>query len=147
ALPKDMKRVFSQERTLKGYLDQIAMGDKRTRHLLSESHNSLNPMRSFVWKLRLAIGDLPVDKIVAAATREAIYNYFAVDMPKYPRVRMTDRGWGCFTVKGYPVDVETENLRYLKLLQKAADKQFNAQQKEKFAEIAGKIFAGYYPLK
>ncbi|MFZ5953433.1 MAG: hypothetical protein ACOYXC_22210 [Candidatus Rifleibacteriota bacterium] len=147
ALPKDMKRVFSQERTLKGYLDQIARGDKKTRYLLSESHNSLNPMRSFVWKLRLAIGALPVDKIVAAATREAIYNYFAVDMPKYPRVRMTDRGWGCFTVKGYPVDVETENMRYLKLLQKAADKQFNTQQKEKFAEIAGKIFAGYFPLK
>ena len=84
---------------------------------------------------------------IDAATRAAIYNFYALDMPKYKRVRLTDRGWGCFTIKGYPVDVVTENIRYLKLLQKEADKQLNAAQKQEFAEIAGKIFAGYYPLK
>lgn len=147
ALPKDMKRVFSQERTLNSYLEEIAKGDKRTKYLLSESHNSMNPMRSFVWKLRLAIGAEPVDKMVVAATRAAIYNFYALEIPKYKRVRLTDNGWGCFTIKGYPVDVVTENIRYLKLLQKEADKQLNAAQKQEFAEIAGKIFAGYYPLK
>ncbi len=147
AMPKDMKRVFSQERTLKGYLDQISKSDKKTRFYLSEGHNSLNPMRSFVWKLRLAIGEQPVNKIVVAAVKEAIFNFFAVDMPKFPKVRLTKRGWGCFTIKNYPDDVETENLRFMKFLQKAANKQLSSQQKEKFAEIASQIFAGFYPLK
>lgn len=147
ALPQDMKRVFSQERTLKGYLDQIAKSNERERHLLSEGHNSMNPMRSFVWKLRFAIGEKETDKLVAQATRQAIINFFSVDLPKYPRVRLTDKGWGCFTLKGYPIDVQTENLRYLRLMQKEADKQLNAAQKAKFAEVAGQIFAGFYPLK
>jgi len=146
AVPKDMKRIFSQERTLKSFLEE-AHKNKTNKHFLTGGHNSLNPTRSFVWKLRLAIGEQPVNKLVVAAVKEAIHSFFAVDMPKYPKVRLTKRGWGCFTIKNYPVDVETENLRFLKFLQKAADKQLNSQQKEKFAEIASQIFAGYYPLK
>ncbi len=68
-------------------------------------------------------------------------------MNKYPRVRLTKNGWGCFTLKGYPVDIVTENIRFLSLMQKVADKKLNAAQQAKFAEIAGQIFAGYYPLK
>ena len=147
AMPKDMKRVFSQERTLKGYLDEIAKSSKDNQYYLSESHNSLNPMRSFVWKLRFAIGDKETDQLVVHAVRNAIINFFTVDLQKYPRVRKTDSGWGCFTVKGYPIDVVTENVRFLKLMQAAADKMLNAQQKQKFAEVAGTIFAGFYPLK
>lgn len=147
AMPKDMKRVFSQERTLKGYLEEIKKSDKDTRYYLSEGHNSLNPMRSFVWKLRLAIGSKETDKLVVDAVKNAIFNFFSVDMPKYPKVRLTQKGWGCFTIKGYPVDVVTENIRFLTLLQKAADKQLTAEQKKKFTAIASTIFAGYYPLK
>jgi len=146
-VPQDMKRVYSQDRTLAGYLEEIRKGDKRVKHMLSEGHNSLNPMRSFVWQLRLALNAETVDKLVITAVRQAIRNFFAVDMLKYPRVRLAEKGWGCFTIKGYPVDVTTENLRFLRCLQEAANKQLNAEQKKKFAEIAGKIFAGYYPLK
>lgn len=144
--PKDMKRVFSQERTLKSYLEE-AHKNKDNEYYLTEGHNSLNPMRSFVWKLRLAIGAREVDQLVAEATRNAVVNFFTVDMQKYPRVRLTKNGWGCFTLKGYPVDVVTENIRFLTLMQKVANKKLNAAQQAKFAEIAGQIFAGYYPLK
>lgn len=147
AMPKDMKRVFSQERTLASYLEEIKKGDKDVKFYLSEGHNSLNPMRSFVWKLRFAIGDKETDKLVVSAVQSAIGNFFAVDMAKYPRVRLTSKGWGCFTIKGYPVDVTTENLRFLSLLQKAANKQLTSEQKKKFSEVAAQVFAGFYPLK
>lgn len=146
-LPKDMKRVFSQERTLNSYLAEIRKGDRNVRYYLSEGHNSMNPTRSFVWKLKLAIGSKETDKLVVAAVKDSIYNFFAVAVPKYKRVRLTEKGWGCFTIKGYPIDVITENIRFLKLLQKAADKQLNASNKKKFVEIASKIYEGYYPFK
>ncbi|MBU1107971.1 MAG: hypothetical protein KKB51_14960 [Candidatus Riflebacteria bacterium] len=147
AMPKDMKRVFSQERTLKSYLEEIKKGSKDVKYYLSEGHNSLNPMRSFVWKLRFAIGDKETDKLVVTAVQNAISNFFSVDMAKYPRVRLTAKGWGCFTIKGYPIDVTTENLRFLNLMQKAADKQLTSEQKKKFSEVAANVFAGFYPLK
>ncbi len=145
--PKDVKRVFSQKRTLKDHMDGIRNGNKSLKWYLSEGHNSLNPMRSFVWKLRLAIGERETDQLVVDAVKAHIYNFYVLEIPKLKRVRLTNKGWGCFTVKGYKTDAETENLRFLKLMQKAADKRLSKENKAKFATEASKIFEGYYPLK
>ncbi|HOY65665.1 MAG TPA: hypothetical protein PLP29_02190 [Candidatus Ozemobacteraceae bacterium] len=144
-LPDEFKRYFSRERTLAEFMKD-AYSSPRMRSMLEEGHNSLNPTRSFVWKLKLAIGTEATDKIVVAAVKANMYRFFAADVNKYKR-KAVDWGWGCFALPDYPTDIRTENLRFLGFLQDAADKLLTADQKAKFAAEAAKIYGSEYPLK
>mgnify|MGYP001569599424 CR=1 FL=1 len=114
--------------------------------VLCEGHNSLNPTRSFLWKLKLALGDDTLDKLVLKAVHNAIYHFYANVVPGHKRIE-SPSGWGCFLLEGYPTDVRTENLRFLEFLQEAAQSILSAQQQQIFAREAAKVFPGEYPLK
>ena len=143
--PKDVKRVFSQKRMLKEFAEEIKTNE-RSRFYLDNQHNSLNPIRSFVWLLRHEIGGNEADQIVLEGVKMAITQFFTVDLPKFKRTALPDKGWGCFVLKDYPTDIITENLRFLGFLEKAALKSLNSEQKKKFIKIAGTVFQGYYPV-
>ncbi|HOT29535.1 MAG TPA: hypothetical protein PLU72_15275 [Candidatus Ozemobacteraceae bacterium] len=145
-IPKDFKRYFSQDRTLAEYLAAANGGTKLEQEVLREGHNALNPCRSFAWKLKLALGTAATDKLVVAAVRDQVLEYFGKELPRLKRTP-SKLGWGCYEYSGYPTDVLTENLRFLGHLQAAADKQLSAAQKAQFAAEAEKIFGAHYPLK
>jgi hypothetical protein len=138
---QDMKRKFSQKRTLKDYLQQIKEASAKNKKRLTECHNSLNPMRSFIWQLRLAVGSQNTDKIFYAGIKRAILQYFN-DIPKFKKQRI-ERSFGCFIVKGYPKDVATENLRLLKHFETAAKAVLSKENMVKFNSISQEIFAGF----
>lgn len=145
-IPNDFKRYFSQDRTLAEYLAAATGGTKLEKEVLGEGHNSLNPCRSFAWKLKLALGTSVTDSLVVAATRDLLLQYFGKELPRMKR-KPSNLGWGCYEYSGYPTDVLTENLRFLGHLQAAADKQLTADQKKIFANEAEKIFGTWYPLE
>jgi hypothetical protein len=145
-LPHDFKRYFSQDRTLANFMEDIKNSPPKIRELLTEEHNSLNPCRTFVWKLNLALGDDANEKLVVTAVRNAIAHFYGKVVPNSKRTP-SKIGWGCFTIDGYPIDVRTENLRFLEFLQEAANQVLNAEQKQIFAREAAKVFPGEYPLK
>ncbi len=144
-VPKDFKRYFSQERTLAEYLEAATKGTKLERDILGEGHNALNPCRSFIWKLKLALGAAVTDRLVVAAARAQILRYFGTELPRLQR-KPSRRGWGCYEYSGYPTDVLAENLRFLGFLQAAADRLLDAGQQKVFAAEAGKVFGREYPL-
>lgn len=144
-VPKDFKRYFSQERTLAEYLEAATRGTKLERQILGEGHNALNPCRSLVWKLKLALGPAVTERLVVAAARAQLMRYFGQELPRLKR-KPSRRGWGCYEYQGYPTDVLAENLRFLGFLQAAADRLLNAGQQKVFAAEAGKVFGKEYPL-
>ncbi len=145
-IPQDYKRYFSQDRTLDEFVAAATNGTKLEKRILGEGHNSLNPCRSFVWKLKLALGTAVTDKLVIAAVRDQLLAYYGKELPRMKR-KPSKLGWGCYEYSGYPIDVLTENLRFLGHLQAAADKQLSADQKARFSAEAEKIFGVHYPLR
>jgi hypothetical protein len=144
-LPQDFKRYFTQERTLPEFVEKATNGTKIERMVMGEGHNSLNPSRSLLWKLKLAIGTDKTDRIFVEAARAQVRHYLAQELPKLKKVS-NPAGYGVFNFQGYAIDPLSENLRFLKFLQAAADKHLNAKEKELFAGEAKKVFQQYYPL-
>lgn len=145
-ITEEFKRYFSRERTLAEYLAEVKSASEKNKHTLTEGHNSLNPCRSLVWKLKLALGDDTTDKLVVKAVRTAIHHFYAKVVPGHKRTEAPN-GWGCFSLVGYPIDVRTENLRLLEFLQEASKSVLSAPQQQIFAREAAKVFPGEYPLK
>lgn len=134
----ELKRYFSKKRTFAEF--QKLASDPKTAHFYLEAHNTLNPMRSFIWQLKLHFGLLKTNKLVIAATRLALTDFYTLDVDKYPHRSTESLFPGAFVLKGYDSGLVAENTRALKSLIAAAKGMLNNKETGIFYSTAREIF-------
>ena len=142
-LPDEFKRVFSKKRTLEDFL-AAAEAAGEDAYYFEEGHNSLNPSRSFVWKLKLALNQQKTDDLVYAAVRKYIEHFFKVEIDEYEHKEDNYFEMGAFWVEDYPQDIMSENMRLLRYLRAAADEQLSNEERQLFDEIGRKIYGRHF---
>ncbi|MFZ2961444.1 MAG: hypothetical protein WA705_31590 [Candidatus Ozemobacteraceae bacterium] len=138
----ELKRYFSQERTLAEFLE--ASRDEKKGGLLGEGHQILNPVRSVLWKLKLKLGTEVAYRLLVETTREWVKSFFLKDVLAYEHKEVAVVP-GAFSLKDYPKDVVSVNQNALKLLQGASDKLLTSEQKKTLAEISKNVFGNLLP--
>ena len=142
-LPDEFKRVFSTKRTLEDFLAAAEAAGENAFYF-TEGHNSLNPSRSFVWKLKLALNQQKADDLVYAAVRKYIEHFFSVEIDEYEHDEDNHFEKGAFWLVDYPQDIMSENMRLLCFLKKAADEQLQGEERERFDRFGREIYGRHF---